>query len=462
MPVTWSKLASRMLSFVVTFGVVLGVLEALFVAGVLGTAAAAALAGMRVERISFGFGRPLLVRGRWQLCWVPLGGFTRIAGLHATENPVPADDRAAFFARPLPLRLLVTLGWPIGAELFLFAFLAAARLLGGEPVPAGVRILNVAVHGAAEAAGLHVGDVVVAIDGTPVAAAADVREPIRVAAGRPLAFEVLRDGEKLALTVTPRDVEGRGLVGVSLAPAMRLVRPSLAQAVSHGVTRVLQDQKDTVVALGQILSGPEEAELMGPVGVADVTRRMEGPERVEVLVLYGGLFVLLSLLPLPPLAGARFIGTVFGWRSRRRRNATGARDAGTVQQPKPRFPPALLAALVPIAVLVAGNALVSLEEPRFWPVVAILLVVGAALALGRPRAWAWGVCVWIAGLSSHPWLAVFALASYLVIPAVLFLPAVRRYFGKQCPVCGRLAARPVLSSPRACCLACGSTWLPAL
>src|SRR5512138_632112 len=104
----------------------LGLVEVVYVAGVLAQAGLARAAGMRVELVSFGFGPPLVRRGRWQLAAFPLGGFTRIAGLHATAAPVDSDDGAAFGSRPWPLRALVVLGWPIGAELALALFSAVA------------------------------------------------------------------------------------------------------------------------------------------------------------------------------------------------------------------------------------------------------------------------------------------------------------------------------------------------
>jgi membrane-associated protease RseP (regulator of RpoE activity) len=107
--------------------------ELFYVTAVLLQAGIAALCGVRVERISFGFGPKLLRLWRFQITWIPLGGYVRLAGLHPTERAVGNDDRRAFFARPLPLRLLTVLGWPIGAQLFLSGAIAATLLHFGTP-----------------------------------------------------------------------------------------------------------------------------------------------------------------------------------------------------------------------------------------------------------------------------------------------------------------------------------------
>jgi S1-C subfamily serine protease len=70
----------------------------------------------------------------------------------------------------------------------------------------GVRIQSTAPDGAARAAGLTMGDIIVAIDGIPVA---DVDELHRLMteerAGKPVPITVLRLSQKLDLVVTPRE-----------------------------------------------------------------------------------------------------------------------------------------------------------------------------------------------------------------------------------------------------------------
>ena len=70
----------------------------------------------------------------------------------------------------------------------------------------GVRVQSTAPDGAARAAGLLSGDVIVAVDGTPVG---DVDELHRLMTeervGKPLPITVLRLSQKLNVIVTPRE-----------------------------------------------------------------------------------------------------------------------------------------------------------------------------------------------------------------------------------------------------------------
>ncbi len=80
----------------------------------------------------------------------------------------------------------------------------------------------------AEAAGMQVGDALLSLDSVRVAsgaladgAAAAMRAlapAVAAAEGRPVAVWVLRGGSRVALTLTPRRWEGRGLLGCHLRP----------------------------------------------------------------------------------------------------------------------------------------------------------------------------------------------------------------------------------------------------
>jgi membrane-associated protease RseP (regulator of RpoE activity) len=79
---------------------------------------------------------------------------------------------------------------------------AAAGGVAAEGVPVG----RVAADSPAAAAGLRPGDTLVSIDGRWTTTPTDTHDAAAaVPAGRPVPVVVLRDGERLTLTVTPRD-----------------------------------------------------------------------------------------------------------------------------------------------------------------------------------------------------------------------------------------------------------------
>lgn len=443
--------------------------EVLFMAGVLGQMAMATVARVRVEVFSFGYGPPLVRAGRMQLALFPLGGYIRVAGLHPTENTVDNGDRRAFFSRPLPLRALVVLGWPVGVLLLVLAVTAGSLLLFGT-LSSRPLVQEVAPGSPAESAGLRAGDDILSIEGVTIDEPGEVGARVAASGGRPFTMDVRRGGERRALRVTASEEHGVYRIGIQLGLRPERTGVGLAGALVESVRATYARMNLIVVGVYKLVAEPEMVEVMGPVGItaiAATTSRLE--EAMAQATLLGAYVVVWSLLPVPPLPGGQLLLVLLGWRSRRLRSAQAARDLGAIPPARHRMPLALLAALLSIAALavltfVAATELYSL--PAVIDVALCLLILAGALplALRLPRAWAWGVYVpllhvpsaLLRGLVSPAWMLPVELALLLAIPATLLLPSVRRAFGRECPACHRLAAAPVRSSRRFSCLACGS------
>ena len=88
--------------------------------------------GMRVEAFSIGFGKPIYVWERdgvkWQLCWLPFGGFVRIAGMEKKGSLEPSQIPDGFFGKSPLARIRVALMGPIVN--IVFAFLVFCFLWG--------------------------------------------------------------------------------------------------------------------------------------------------------------------------------------------------------------------------------------------------------------------------------------------------------------------------------------------
>ncbi|WP_165249463.1 PDZ domain-containing protein [Paludisphaera soli] len=104
------------------------------------------------------------------------------------------------------------------------------------PADRGLSVVGLVDDGPAAKSGLKVHDVILALDGEPVADAAGLVGRVGKSAAKPLNFEILRGGEKLALSVTPakrppRD-ETRRYYRISSPPAQNfkyydVVRPGV-------------------------------------------------------------------------------------------------------------------------------------------------------------------------------------------------------------------------------------------
>src|SRR4030095_10628535 len=96
----------------------------------------ARLCGMRVERFSIGFGKPLVSFKRgdtiYQIAPIPLGGFVQITGLNPHEE-FDANDPYVYPNRPRWMRMAVLVAGA-GAHYLTAVLLALGLLLGyGKP-----------------------------------------------------------------------------------------------------------------------------------------------------------------------------------------------------------------------------------------------------------------------------------------------------------------------------------------
>lgn len=95
--------------------------------------------GMTVEAFSIGFGKPIYTWERdgvkWQLCWLPFGGFVRIAGMEKKGNLEPSEIPNGFFGKKPWSRIKVALAGPIVNIIFAFLIFCVLWALGGRAKP---------------------------------------------------------------------------------------------------------------------------------------------------------------------------------------------------------------------------------------------------------------------------------------------------------------------------------------
>jgi regulator of sigma E protease len=176
--------------------------------------------------------------------------------------------------------------------------------------------------GAAERAGLRTGDRVFALDGRPVATWTELVAAVVASPGRPLAAEVDRGGEKVALTLTPDDGGGRGRIGVTQGAALRHAR-GVAEAAGVAFAETNTRAWQTIAGLGQVFTGRQKAELRGPVGIAqDMARsaRLGVAPFLAMVWFISVVLAMFNLLPIPALDGGRLVFLAYEIVTRRRVN----------------------------------------------------------------------------------------------------------------------------------------------
>ncbi|MBS0620957.1 MAG: site-2 protease family protein [Verrucomicrobia bacterium] len=95
--------------------------------------------GMTVEAFSIGFGDPLFAWERngvkWQIGWLPFGGYVRIAGMEKKGALEPHQIPDGFFGKKPLSRIKVALAGPIVNIAFAFFAFCALWFLGGRQKP---------------------------------------------------------------------------------------------------------------------------------------------------------------------------------------------------------------------------------------------------------------------------------------------------------------------------------------
>jgi len=283
--------------------------------------------GVKADVFSIGFGKELAGvtdrRGtRWKLSALPLGGYVQFAGdMNPASQPtdewlaLPEAERAQTFqAKPLWQRALIVAAGPLTNVLVALVIYTAFALSFGKPTtPPVIEVL--AKDSAAAAAGLEIGDRIVAIDGTAIEDFAEVSSMVFPFPGRTIAVTYERDGRTATRPVTigvheEVDRFGNrakiGLIGVG-SYSRKFVPLGPLEAGEFAVESCANLVKLTITGLQQIVTGERSIkELGGPVKMAKFSgeRLSLGPLAfVDFLAFVSINLAFINLLPIPALDG---------------------------------------------------------------------------------------------------------------------------------------------------------------
>lgn len=264
----------------------------------------------------FGLGYPprlktMAVRNgvEYTLNAIPVGGFVRLLGEEDPSHP------GSFASKTAWVRLRTLLAGPV-MNLFLAVLLFACAFMIGEQVVVGrVVVYSVAPNSPAEQAGIHAGDVILALEGRQIENVVELVQLAHAFRGREISVSVLRGEEQLLLRLTPRvqPPEGEGAMGVTIGMQegfrVETVRHSPWKAAWLGVREVWATIVLTVMGFVQMFQGAiSPKELTGPVGIFQISGIVAQTGVVNLMRFTGFLSVnlcILNLLPIPGLDGGR-------------------------------------------------------------------------------------------------------------------------------------------------------------
>ncbi len=220
---------------VVYFSLLVGVLV---LTHELGHFVAAKLLDVKVQRLSIGWGRPLvratLGETEYQIAAFPIGGYVSILGTEPTPEAARGHARddvgRSIESRPLWQKLVIAFSGP-AANLLLPVVIYFVFFAGHTTLQAA-QIGDVLDGGSAARAGLEPGDRVLEIDGRAIRYWEEIDEAVRTSPGKELHLRIQRHGKVFERYVTPleetvRHRDGRvqveGRVGITHAPFIPIV-----------------------------------------------------------------------------------------------------------------------------------------------------------------------------------------------------------------------------------------------
>lgn len=260
----------------------------------------------------------------FSLLLLPLGGFARIRGMQSFEDGRETKVEGGFYTKHPILRLFTLFAGPLFSVLFGIIVLTGVWAANGrQDVSEKPVVGSLSVGGAADKAGIKIGDRITSIDGMAITSFDGIRPVIDAGGEKPRQVTVEREGKALTFTLTPQiqegmpklDKEGNPILGeretrliIGVGPAFETKTMSVGEAWNEAWNQPVV----LVKGLATLVSRPQAAKdtMGGPVSVAQATQGATSMGAYGILTLMGMLSLslgIMNLLPIPPLDGGQMV-----------------------------------------------------------------------------------------------------------------------------------------------------------
>ena len=313
---------------ILTALVFLIILTLLVFAHELGHFSVARLFGVAVEE--FGFGLPPRIWGKkvggtvYSVNALPIGGFVKLAGEDDEDGHVAKGTakKEYFWARSKKERAAILIAGVV-MNFIVAVGITSYLLTQGVHEPAGrVHVEKVVAGSPAAGAGIQKGDIVKSIryqvlsikEGKEIKIPKDLIDTTNAHKGEEVILTILRDGNELTVSVTPRKdpPKGEGAMGVAISDLEVKVyswTEAPVAATKINLSRGWEMLTSIAGVLWRLITlQPVGAVVAGPIGIAQVTGeavKFGWKAVLEFASILSLNLAVLNILPIPALDGGR-------------------------------------------------------------------------------------------------------------------------------------------------------------
>jgi regulator of sigma E protease len=297
--------------------------------------------GVGVTDFSIGFGKEIFGFNdksgtRWKFCAIPLGGYVKFFGdrnvfSQAEQEELlkqysKEDQNKLFVTKPIYQRSLVVAAGPIANFILaIFIFTLIYMFAGKDFTPA--QIQEVQVDSPAYISGIKSGDVILSINNNKVSSIMEVSNFINASTSDNIEVKVLRNSEKIILSVKPKVVKSedslgnninKKIIGIKIAPLnneFNRERLGPATAFFYAIKEtwfVTQASLDFVISMFK--GKGDTTQLGGPIKIAKITGQVAQHGLIAFLSIMAYISISLgfiNLFPIPMLDGGHLMFYAF-------------------------------------------------------------------------------------------------------------------------------------------------------
>jgi len=299
------------------------VLGFLIVAHEFGHFVVAKRSGVGVLKFSVGFGPKVLGRvvngTEYLLSAIPLGGYVKMVG-EDPEAEETVDPKISFSHQPVWKRAAIVVAGPVFNLLLAFVAFSLVFMAYGARIPSEVAKVGGVMDGMPAAkAGIQSGDVVISVDGKPIATWEELSGAIRGSDGHEVDLGLQRGDQTLHVKLAPEAKPDKDIFGevVGTAYVIGIERGLEEQdvgpvdAVKMGAQQTIWWIETLIMSLVKILQGKIPArDIGGPILIVQAAGQ-QAQVGLESLLRFMAVISInlgiLNLLPIPILDGGHLL-----------------------------------------------------------------------------------------------------------------------------------------------------------